>query len=109
MNCRRSNITRRDFLRGAAYASVAATMGISALKAEEVKPVKKTRVILIRDKNVIDSKGRLDSKLVKKMLDQAVAELFGTKTPLEAWQKVVKPKDIVGIKTNVWEPLPTPT
>jgi hypothetical protein len=28
--------------------------------------------------------------------------------PLQAWKKLIKPSDIVGIKSNVWNPLPTP-
>jgi hypothetical protein len=42
------------------------------------------------------------------MLDEAVASLLGTKGTAEAWQKLIKSSDIVGIKSNSWSRLPTP-
>ena len=42
------------------------------------------------------------------MLDEAVRSLLGTKESLEAWQKLIKSSDIVGIKTNTWNRLATP-
>jgi hypothetical protein len=42
------------------------------------------------------------------MLDTAVTALMDTPDPLSAWKQLVKPVDIVGIKTNVWHYLPTP-
>jgi hypothetical protein len=34
--------------------------------------------------------------------------LLDAADPRSAWQQLVKPSDIVGIKSNVWSPLPTP-
>jgi hypothetical protein len=42
------------------------------------------------------------------MLDRAVAELFEVEDAQVAWDQMIMPDDIVGIKTNVWGPLPTP-
>jgi hypothetical protein len=42
------------------------------------------------------------------MLDQAVRSLLGEEDPLQAWKKLIRPTDIVGIKSNTWNPLPTP-
>jgi hypothetical protein len=42
------------------------------------------------------------------MLDQGVSRFLGEKDPLRAWKKLVKPTDMVGIKSNSWSPLPTP-
>jgi hypothetical protein len=42
------------------------------------------------------------------MLDEAVKSLLGTNGPLEAWQKLIKSSDIVGVKSNSWGKLPTP-
>jgi hypothetical protein len=42
------------------------------------------------------------------MLDEAVKNLLGTNGPLEAWQKLLKTSDVVGIKSNSWPRLPTP-
>lgn len=101
----RKTITRRDFLRGTAYAAFAATIGpsFSEAKAEE-----KVKVVLIRDENVIDSQGKIDQKIIQNMLDQGVCNFLGEENPVQAWKKIIKPNDIVGIKSNVWFYLPTP-
>jgi len=46
--------------------------------------------------------------VLEQMLDQAVTTLLGTPDPMTAWQQLVKPEDVVGIKSNVWYYLPTP-
>ncbi len=103
---KRKIITRRDFLRGSVAGVLAVAMGFPfELKASSEK---KTRVVLIRDPDVIDKKGRLNRKVVEQMLDKAITALFDKKDPLAAWRLLIKPSDIVGIKSNVWGPLPTP-
>ena len=101
-------ITRRDFLRGSVATTLAVTMGLPfEIKAEhELK--KKTKVILIRDADVIDKRGTINLKVIQRMLDKAITTLFSKKDPVEAWKLLVKPTDVVGIKSNVWGPLPTP-
>jgi len=42
------------------------------------------------------------------MLDQALMRLLETNDAASGWRKLFKPSDIVGIKSNVWGPLPTP-
>jgi hypothetical protein len=104
-----SLITRRDFIRGTAAAAVAATVGLKGLSAAEPGEVeKKTKVILIRDQELLDKSGKVRAKRIRRMLDDAVIELFGTKDAASAWKQIISPDDIVGIKTNVWGPLPTP-
>lgn len=102
-------LTRRDFIKGAGCAAVGLAAGLPIL-AEEVaeKPVIKSRVVLIRDQGAIDASGKVDARLVEKMLDDAMVALFERKTPLDCWRQIIKPTDIVGIKSNVWKYLPTP-
>lgn len=102
-------ITRRDFIRGTACVTLALAMGINCEGQEKIKPVKKTRVVLVRDVGVFDEKGNINAKVIQQMLDDAVTALFDKKDPVEVWKTIVKPKDVVGIKSNVWGPLPTPT
>ncbi len=99
-------ITRRDFLRGTAYTAFAATLGPSF--GGEVEAEEKVKVVLIRDENVIDQQGNINQKTIQKMLDQGICELLGEENPIQAWKKLIKPNDIVGIKSNVWFYLPTP-
>ena len=42
------------------------------------------------------------------MIDEAVRLLTNEKDTLQAWQQLIKPEDIVGIKSNVWRYLRTP-
>lgn len=98
-------ITRRDLLRKVAYGTLA--MGFSR-PVDAEKKMDKVRVILIRDENVIDKNGILNSDILQEMLDQGVCRLLEEKDPLHAWKRLVKPSDIVGIKSNVWPYLPTP-
>jgi hypothetical protein len=66
----------------------------------------KTKVILVRDVNVMDEKGKPKQDVVLKMIDDAVAALTGKKG-LDGWKTFLKPSDVVGIKTNHWTYLST--
>lgn len=99
-------ITRRDFLRGTVYTAIATSLGSSL--EEAVRAEEKVRVVLIRDEKVIDQQGRINQKVLQQMLDQGVSRLLGEEDPLQAWKKLIKPSDMVGIKSNGWSPLPTP-
>jgi len=99
-------ITRRDFLHVAAGTTMAATLGIGSLG--EARPEPSAKVILIRNAEVLDGGGKIQGKILQSMLDEAVMSLQGTEKPLEAWQKLIKRSDIVGIKSNVWWKMPTP-
>ncbi len=107
-------ITRRDFIRGTTYATLATAMGLNFDKPNDseakgrVEPVKRTKVVLIRDADAMDKRGRINAKVIQHMLDRAVTTLLGKESPVEAWRLLVSPSDIVGIKSNVWGPLPTP-
>lgn len=102
----RKVITRRDFLRGTAYAAFAAALGSSP--SGEAKAEEKVKVVLIRDENVTDPQGNINQKIVQKMLDQGTCELLDEENPIQAWKRLIKPNDIVGIKSNGWFNLPTP-
>lgn len=101
-----STMTRRDFLRTTAAAAVVGTAAMPLLTAQDKG--KKAKVILIRHQNVVADDWKVDSGIISQMLDEAMVNLFGVKTAEQAWKKVVKPADIVGIKTNVWRNLRTP-
>lgn len=97
-------ITRRDFLRGTACASLAASLGLRA----EAQGARKTKVVLVRDADATDARQQLNVPVVQRMLDDAVCALQGGKDPVDAWKRLVKPTDIVGIKSNIWKNLRTP-
>lgn len=102
-------LTRRDFLRAAACAALTAGLGGQLQALERQGPLKRAKVVLVRDEGAVDASGRINAKPVQRMLDLAVSELLGEKDVLQCWRRLVRPSDLVGIKTNVWHPLPTPT
>jgi hypothetical protein len=102
-------LTRRDFIKGAGCAAVGLAAGLPVL-AEEVSQeiIKKSRVVLIRNCDVVSGSGEIDGALVQQMLDEAMVALFGKDKAIDCWRQIIKPTDIVGIKSNVWKYLPTP-
>jgi len=99
-------VTRRDFLRGTA--GLVMTMGFGASARSEAVAEDRARVVLIRHPKVLGAEGKVDGNILPSMLDEAVQALVGEKTPLQAWQRLFKKSDVVGIKSNVWRYLPTP-
>lgn len=99
-------ITRRDFLRGTVYTAIATSLGSSL--EEDVRAEEKVKVVLVRNEKVIDQQGRINKEIVQQMLDQGVSHLLQEENPTQAWKKLIKPTDIVGIKSNVVHYLPTP-
>ncbi len=118
---KRKLVTRRDFLRAAAVTPFAGAVGCCCLgkgavvttedtpagKATITGIVRKSRVVLIRDSKAVGEGRKIDPAVVQSMLDEAVMALFGEKDPVAAWKRIVSPADIVGVKTNVWNYLPT--
>jgi len=98
-------ITRRDFLRGAAGTAVAAALGPGILGEAQAQPTAK--VVLIRDAGVL-AQPEKTQEILQSMLDEALKALLGTDSPLEAWRKLIKSSDVVGVKSNHWGKLPTP-
>jgi hypothetical protein len=109
-------ITRREFIRRTSLAAVGGAVFLtrpeqaagSAKGASPASPsVKKSKVVLIRNKDVLDERGRPVAGVVQEMLDAAVNELTGQPDAVASWKTLIKPNDIVGIKTNVWNYIPT--
>ena len=104
----RSGFTRRDFIRQTTAAAAAAVILTHTDKLACADPAAKSRVVLVRDEFVLDPEGKIDASLLGLMLDNAVTRLLNVPSPLSAWKKLVQPADVVGVKTNIWRPLPTP-
>ena len=103
--------TRRDFLRGSAYGAAALALGLPLAQdalGKEGEKAKTTKVILIRDVDALDEEGKCSGPVVSRMLDDAVTTLTGLEKPAAAWKTLLKPDDVLGIKSNVWPHLPTP-
>lgn len=103
-----NNLTRRDFLKSGSMAAAAGTIMLSFPNSFFAYTNSKTPVVLIRNKNVFNESGKVVYEVIENMLDEAIKVLFKTKEIADAWKKIIKPEDVVGIKTNVWNMLRTP-
>jgi hypothetical protein len=101
-------ITRRDFLRTSSYMAMGSLIGLPLTGRAADTKTDKSRVVLIRDENVMDGSGGLRPGNLADMMDQAMITLFNTSDAASAWQQLFNPADVVGIKSNVWARLPTP-
>lgn len=111
------SLTRREFLKNTAALGTAGAL-ISAAgcspfaeaghqpEANKSLPPGKSRIILIRDKDVFDENDVRNEQRVQAMLDRAMLELTSTTDNTAAWTRFLKPDDTVGVKINV---MMTPT
>ena len=116
MNAHDGTLTRRSMLRTGAAWAVASMYRLRAhvTKAAQqpatyasLRPAK-SRVVLIRRPDVVRPDGSIDAGVLRAMLDEATKTLTQTPSASAAWQRLVKPTDVVGIKSNAWRSLPTP-
>ena len=98
----RKSISRRQFIIGASAAVLSTRLRLSG--QETTAPIKsgKSRVVLVRDLNVLDENGNPKYAVVQEMLDSGIKALTGRPDPQSAWKTIIKPDDIVGIKNNRW-------
>jgi hypothetical protein len=103
--------TRRDFLRDTVRGTAVLALGLPAAGralAETGEPLPKSRVVLVRDPEAVLADGACNGPVVSRMLDEAVVALTGAASADAAWKSLLRPEDVLGIKTNVWKNLPTP-
>ena len=106
---KQKTLTRRKFIRDSSAAALAGSLYLSVPVPSFASDYSgKSRVVLIRNKNVLDSLLKPDKAVLSEMLDAAVCSLFDTTDALNAWKTILSPEDVVGIKTNHWNYLHTP-
>lgn len=104
-----STLTRRDLLKKtAAVAAGSAVFLNHPIDAWANAQQATTKVVLIRNQQLFAKDDNPDPDISKQMLDEAICTLTGEKDVNHAWAKIIKPTDIVGIKSNAWNQLPTP-
>jgi hypothetical protein len=96
-------VTRRDFLRGAAYGSLGLAMGLEGLaRAGQGSPFAAEKplseVVLVRHEAAVDADHQVNSVAVAEMLDTAMKAYSGEGDIAKAWQRYFRPQDTVGIK-----------
>ena len=97
MNKDDGGFTRRDLVWGTLGATLGAALLRGAPKEDAPRPAGKSRVILTRDKDVLNDKLDVDAVALKKMLNGAMTRLTGEKSARDAWRALFKPGDVVGL------------
>jgi hypothetical protein len=105
--------TRRQFIKSTSMAAIGGSLllgsqdPVLAAGPEPGKTGTSSDVVLVRDKGLLDDDGKPRNAVVQEMLDTAVSRLTGQKNVVDGWRTLIKPDDIVGIKTNEWSPIGT--
>jgi uncharacterized protein (DUF362 family) len=63
-------------------------------------PAKKSRIVIARDPNLQKGGASLDSSRLLKLLDRAMQAAYDCDSPTEAWKKIVRPGEVIGLKVN---------
>jgi len=105
----RKVITRRDFIKKTSAAAIGRSLFLAHTDSLLSQDEKKSKVVLVRNLDVLDDNGKPREEVVLEMLDAAVKDLTGNQDAAQAWQSIIKPDDVVGIKSNVWGYIPTTT
>jgi len=113
-------ISRREFLKGAAvtgagiYGAAILATGSSAASAQA-----KSRIVIVKSPKVLvdtaastnaladvnmasigSSDPSIDQSVLNSMISQGIQAFTGKKSDTDAWRKLFKPSDVVGIKVN---------
>ena len=99
-------ITRRDFLRVAAGTAMAATLGPGILGEARAEPTAK--VVLIRNAEVLGPKTKCKRRSCNPCWMKPSRLSWEPMNPWRPGGKLFKSSDVVGIKSNEWQKLPTP-
>ena len=96
--------SRRSFLKGALTGAAVFGMGaraeLAAATPESTSALAKSRVVVARDAQLRGSGFAVDSQRMLSLLDRSMQALFNRDHPIEAWKKLVRPGDTVGLKVN---------
>jgi hypothetical protein len=98
-------LSRRKFIRNSALGMAGLTIGgrsiegIAFSKAVNLTAAK-SKVVLVKHSQVIDSAGKLQQPLLDKMLAKAITTFSGADSLQDAWRQYVTPEDLVGLKLN---------
>lgn len=79
----------------------------AAAKGKSESAAATSRVVLLRDENILDSNGQPQEQSVLEMLDKGLMILTQQPDSRTAWRSIAGPEDVVGLKSNGWRYLNT--
>lgn len=93
----KKRLTRRDFIRGTVGATLAASVFGTSWPAGAEGLESASRVIVVRDKKVMDAAKSIDTRVLQSMVDKTLMQVTGEKDTRSAWRALFTPDDIVGL------------
>lgn len=109
MSGTKKTFNRREFVTATTGAAAAGALGLRGRDGESGEDRHHTsRVVLIRRDDAVDGEGSPNGVALHQMLNQAVAALFEVDEAGVAWRRLFGAADVVGVKSNEWDRLPTP-
>lgn len=90
-------LTRRDFIRGTVGATLAASVMDLSWSAPALAAGKKSIVYVCREERVMDISLKVDTTILRTMVDKAVTEITSKADAKAAWNELFTPDDIVGL------------
>jgi hypothetical protein len=108
----KTGMTRREFIRDASVVTLGGSLLLGTGRSELVAADKtaappRSDVVLVRNLDVLDDEGTARQDVVLEMLDAAVSRLTDEQQAGDGWRALIKPDEVVGIKTNEWSPIGT--
>src|ERR1017187_7285308 len=94
--------SRRDFLTECLSGAVLGASGTVGRRAPSrpAPVITKSKVVIAHDDQLRDAGSAVDSHRVLGLLDRAMQSLLDRDQPIEAWKRLVRPGDRVGLKVN---------
>jgi len=95
--------SRRDFLKASLTGAALLCAGGAAEALAAAGPIgagAKSRVVVARDPQLRGTGATVDFDRMAALLDRAMLALTGREHPAEAWKKLVRPGETVGLKVN---------
>ena len=105
--CGRSeSTTRRAFLKsgfalGSALLGTSPRGSIASPASLGNAPARKSRLVIARDPNLQKGGASLDSSRLLKLLDRAMQASYDCDSPTEAWKKIMRPGEVIGLKVII--------
>jgi hypothetical protein len=67
------------------------------LLTNKEQATRSSRVVVVRDKNVMDKRMSVNVNVLKRMLDQTVMQVAGKNNTKDAWLTLIKSEDKIGL------------
>ncbi len=93
-------VDRRKFVKSFSFGLIGANFLFNKRSVISFPSNSKTRIAIGKSEKLLSAEGDEYIKLVRRGVDQTIMALVGGLTPKEAWNKLIKKDDIVGLKVT---------